>query len=114
MGRQRRNYRRVVRTFPCDFPTRLARLKEASGLSWRALARQLGTDPSTLRCWRNGQPPSGVYLYALFSIAGNVPCGRAILIGRPENREAVEANDVVGNNSEGERVNQSRPSKLIC
>jgi len=39
--------------FPPDFADRLTRFKEASGLSWRAIARMLGVSASRLRQWRN-------------------------------------------------------------
>ena len=43
-----------------DFPKRLERLKEASGLSWRGFAKSLGVDPKQLRRWRKkGVEPSG-------------------------------------------------------
>lgn len=80
MARRRNVYRRVVWTFPPDFPDRLCQLKEASGLSWRALARQLGTDTPTVRRWRNGQRPNGVYVYALFAMAERLDRGSAILL----------------------------------
>ena len=83
MVRQRRNYRRVVWTFPSDFPARLERLKEASSLSWRTLARQLGTEPRTLRRWRQGQPPSSIYLIALLCLARGIPDGLDTLLGPP-------------------------------
>ena len=34
MARQRQRYGRTAPTFPLDFPRRLERFKEASGLSW--------------------------------------------------------------------------------
>ena len=43
-----------------DFPRRLERLKEASGVSWRGFAKALGLDPKQLRRWRKkGVEPSG-------------------------------------------------------
>jgi transcriptional regulator with XRE-family HTH domain len=80
MPRRRHDYRRVVCSFPCDFPLRLDRLKKASGMSWRAMARQLGTDMTTLRRWRKGRTPNSVYLYALFSLAEKVYEGHKILL----------------------------------
>ena len=45
-----------------DFPKRLERLKEASGLSWRGFAKSLGVDPKQLRRWRKkGVEPSGTH-----------------------------------------------------
>ena len=37
---------------PEDFGQRLERLKEASGLSWRGMAKALGVDPKQLLRWR--------------------------------------------------------------
>ena len=67
--------------FPSAFPSRLLHFKEAAGLSWRELARQMGTEPRTLRRWRRGQRPSPAYLMALFCLAQDVPDGQAILLG---------------------------------
>ena len=53
MGTQRMIHRPFEFEFPPDFPERLTRFKEASGLSWRAIARMLGVSPSRLRQWRN-------------------------------------------------------------
>ena len=44
---------------PEDFPHRIVRLKEASGLSWRGMARALGVDSKQLRRWRRGVEPGG-------------------------------------------------------
>ena len=52
MGVQQRVHRRVEFDFPKDFPGRLALFKEASGLSWKALARLLGVRPYRLWQWR--------------------------------------------------------------
>ena len=82
MLRPRPTYIRVNPVFPEDFPERLERLKEASGLSWHQIALALGTTPSVIREWRLGNKrPSPVYLYALFMFADNtVPGGRDILL----------------------------------
>ena len=45
MPRQRKSYRRDVHVFPEDFPQRLERLKDESGLTWSELAARLGTSP---------------------------------------------------------------------
>ena len=56
--------------FPPDFSDRLTRFKEASGLSWRAIARMLGVSPSRLRQWRNkGVLPSIDHLFLLLLVA---------------------------------------------
>jgi DNA-binding transcriptional regulator YiaG len=69
MPRSRLVYRRIENHFPSDFPLRLEHLKVASGLSWRGLARRLGTETRTVRRWRKGQLPSPKYMLALFSLA---------------------------------------------
>ena len=48
-----------------DFPRRLERLKEVSGLSWEGLAACLGVDLRQLQRWRKGTLPSGPGLFAL-------------------------------------------------
>ena len=62
MPRQRKPYRREAHVFPEDFPQRLEQLKEASGLTWSELARRLGTNPLTLRRWRQGARPNALHL----------------------------------------------------
>ena len=70
MGVQRRVYRRVEWDFPRDFPARLALFKEASGLSWKRLARLLGVSPCRLWEWRErGVVPSPGHLFLLLTIA---------------------------------------------
>ena len=59
--------------FPTDFGERLTHFKEASGLSWRAIARMLGVSPSRLRQWRNkGVFPSIDHLFLLLLIAERI------------------------------------------
>ena len=72
MGRQRYVYRRERSELPGDFPQRLERLKEATGLSWRGLARTLRTDPRVIRRWKNGTRPDPGNLYSLFSMAAGM------------------------------------------
>ena len=68
--------------FPEDFPRRLERLKEASGLSWRGMARAIGVDPKQLRRWRRkGVEPAGGAMLALLRFAGRIPGGVQILMG---------------------------------
>ena len=58
MPLQRTNYRRSTYVFPDDFPQRLERFQEESGLSRAEIARRIGTnhpyttmaDPPVLRC----------------------------------------------------------------
>ena len=70
MGTQRMVHRPFDFEFPPDFPDRLTRFKEASGLSWRAIARMLGVGPSRVRQWRNkGVLPSIDHFCLLLLIA---------------------------------------------
>ena len=64
-----------------DFPKRLERLKEASGLSWRGMARALGVDPKQLRRWRRGVEPAGGAMLSIVRFAGGIPGGMEILMG---------------------------------
>ena len=64
-----------------DFPKRLERLKEASGLSWRGMARALGVDPKQLRRWRRGVEPAGGAMLSIGRFAGGIPGGMEILMG---------------------------------
>ena len=65
---------------PEDFPQRLERLKEASGLSWRGLARVIGIDYKLLRRWRKGWAPSGGSMLSLCLFANRIGC-LPILLG---------------------------------
>ena len=69
MPRQRTRYRRAEHALPDDFPERLERFKEVSGLSWSELARRLWTSPVTLWRWRNGVKPHPRHLRALHEAA---------------------------------------------
>ena len=67
---------------PEDFGRRLERLKEASGLSWRGLARALGVDPKRLGHWRKGVELCGGAMHSLHRFASRMPGGQEILMGR--------------------------------
>lgn len=69
MGRQRRVHRPVKHVFPQDFPMRLELFKEASGHSWRSMARTLGVKPKVLRAWRSGVVPGSTHLFCLLTLA---------------------------------------------
>ncbi len=47
-------------------------MKEASGLTWSELARRLGTNPLTLRRWRQGTRPNALHLLALLEVAASL------------------------------------------
>ena len=55
--------------FPQDFPDRLERFKEATGLTWNALVRRLGVNPYRLREWRKGTIPDSTNLFILLALA---------------------------------------------
>ena len=68
--------------FPEDFPERLLRLKEASGLTWTAFARALGVDRKQVRRWREGVEPAGGAMFSLMCFALRIPKGLEILMGQ--------------------------------
>ena len=55
MPRQRISYRRSTYELPDDFPERLKRFQEESGLSWSEIARRLGTYRHTVWRWAEGK-----------------------------------------------------------
>ena len=65
-----------------DFPKRLIRLKEASGLTWNAFADAVGSDKKQLYRWReeNSEPCGGAY-HSLVLLASMIPGGMDILMG---------------------------------
>ena len=66
---------------PEDFPERLERLKQASGLSWDAFAEALGVERKQVLRWRRGTEPSGSAYHALVELARWIPGGIEILLG---------------------------------
>ena len=66
---------------PRDFPRRLERLKDASGLTWAGFARAVGVDVKQMHRWRSGAQPSGDSYHRLVSFAFRVPGGPEILFG---------------------------------
>lgn len=81
MGTQRQVHRSFRCVFPPDFPERLELFKEASGLSWRAIARMLGVSLHRLRQWRNkGVAPSPAHLFLLLTIAEGIGLRDGILM----------------------------------
>ena len=76
MPRQRTYYSRRTHVFPDDFPQRLERFKEESGLSWAEIARLLGTYPLTIRRWRyKGVRPNLAHQGALLDLADDLGLG---------------------------------------
>ena len=69
---------------PRDFPQRLERFKEASGLTWTWLARRIGVSRTRLHGWRRGTVPRGGGLFCLIRLARTVPGGIDILVPEDE------------------------------
>ena len=87
MSRKRRSQRFPfvpgVALLPEDFGQRLARLKEALGLTWEGFASMIGVDYRQMLRWRKkGAEPSGGAMLSLAALAEQVPCGMDILMGR--------------------------------
>lgn len=57
---------------PDAFAGVLERIKEASGLPWKELARLLGTSTLNLWRWRNGVRPNMEHLLALQELAADL------------------------------------------
>ena len=57
MPRQRNNYDIQTYNFTQDFPERLERFQEESGMSWSEIARRIGTYRSTVSRWKRGGGP---------------------------------------------------------
>jgi hypothetical protein len=76
---------------PADFPQRLARLKEASGLTWEDLAWVLGVELKQVLRWQNGTEPCGGAYHCLVLLAARIRGGLSILMGddfpTPQGRE---------------------------
>ncbi len=69
VGRQEFQLRSRSNEFPGDFPRRLERLREASGLTWRGLARELGVNVRALYRWRAGVKPGARHMLTLVEFA---------------------------------------------
>ena len=87
MSRERRSLRFTfvpgVALLPEDFGVRLARLKEALGLTWEGFASMIGVDYRQMLRWRKkGAEPAGGAMLALVDLAVQVPGGLDILLGR--------------------------------
>ena len=55
--------------FPSDFPRRLERLREALGLTWKALAKETGLNLRAIHRWRQGTKPDAPHLLVLLDFA---------------------------------------------
>ena len=59
-------------SFPDDFPRRIERVREASGLSWPGFARALGVSVRTIHRWRRDSRPDAANLLALLDYAAEI------------------------------------------
>ncbi|MCY4447790.1 MAG: hypothetical protein OXE02_02950 [Chloroflexi bacterium] len=76
MPRQRIHHRRDVHQLPEDFPERLKRFREESGLPWAEIHRRLDVDPETERRWREkGVLPNTRHYAALLQMADDLGLG---------------------------------------
>ena len=76
MPRQHIHHSRIIYAFPDDFPERLKRFQQESGLPWAELHRRLGIDPETRRRWRDkGVLPSTRNYAALLVVADSFGLG---------------------------------------
>ena len=66
---------------PDDFPERLVRLKEASGLTWDEFAVLVGVEAKTAVRWTQGAEPLGGAYHWVLSLARWIPGGLKILMG---------------------------------
>ena len=66
---------------PSDFPQRLVRLKEASGLTWEEFAEVLGVELKQVLRWQNGTEPCGGAYHCLVLLATRIRGGIRILMG---------------------------------
>ena len=81
----------IRRPFPKDFPERLERLKELSGLSWRRLAERVGVTRSRVMGWRRGKVPKGFALLDLIRFSLGVEGGLDALF--PDVAEALRRHE---------------------
>ncbi len=78
MPRQHTHHGRSGNTgvFLQDFPQRLERFQEESGLSWAEIARRLDVYPHTLWRWRKaGVRPDTEHMMALLDLADSLGLG---------------------------------------
>ena len=76
MPRQRIYYNIETYEFPDDFPQRLMRFQEESGLPWAEIARRIGAYPHTVWRWKEGLgQPNARHLIALLNLADDLSLG---------------------------------------
>ncbi len=69
---RRQTFSPSLASFPDDFPRRIERLREASGLSWPGFARALGVSVRTIHRWRRDSRPDAAHLLALLDYAAEI------------------------------------------
>ena len=80
MPRQRNNYSRRPYAFPNDFPQRLKRFQEESGLSWSEIARRLETYRHTVWRWAEGRVrPNYQHRKVLMELAESLGLGHLFI-----------------------------------
>ena len=73
MGRRRQwVYHIEPEEFPPDFPDRLDAFRQAAGLSWRGLARELKVNSRLVYRWKAGTVPGSGHLVSLFVLAAGM------------------------------------------
>ena len=77
---QNRYLRFPAPSLPRDFPVRLGRLEDRSGVSLEEMALAVGLPADHARLWRIGRPPSDDELRAIVEFACDVPGGVAVLL----------------------------------
>ena len=84
--RQRYVYHIEPSRFPQDFPKRLERFCQATGLSWRGLARRLRVNARCVWRWKKGTKPDPGHLFSLFDLAAEMGLLHILLpaVGEPE------------------------------
>ena len=76
MPRQRIHHRRDTLELPDDFPERLRRFQEESGLSWSEIARRLETYRNIVWRWKEGLArPNKQHRGALLDLADSMALG---------------------------------------
>ena len=77
MPRQRILHQRETQDIPADFPDRLKRFQEESGLTWAEIARRVGTYPHTVWLWKEGKSrPNQHHMKAVQDLADSLGLGR--------------------------------------
>ena len=75
-----RSLRFPAPSLPQDFPARLGRLEDRSGVSLEEIVLSAGLPARLGRLWRVGRPPSEDELRAIVGFACAVPGGIAVLL----------------------------------